>query len=166
MRLALLLVLTTLAVGCGSRSETDGGTVGGTGGGVGGGSGGGGGMQDDGGMDAGTDAGVCTVPPGTPDGGSGASCTFNSDCPCSERCECDESTGCFCLTGPRGTGKSGIDSCDGGNQCESSLCVEGWGGFYCSGSCATAAECGPKLPLCTNVAFIGKICVRQPDGGA
>ena len=130
------------------------------------------GNQTDGGApDASVDAGAPTdggdtVPDaGVPGGGSRSACTFNSDCPADERCECDESEGCLCLTGPRGTGRSGVDACVSGNDCESSLCVEGWGGDFCSGPCTSATDCGPRLPLCASIAFIGDICIRQPDGG-
>jgi hypothetical protein len=161
-RSAALLVLFILA--CSGASSTP--DAGSTGGGAGGGSGGGGGGLVDAGVDAGVvDGGSCVHAPGTPDGGSRFSCTFNRECPCDERCDCDINTGCFCLTGPRGTGKSGIDSCDGGNQCESSLCVEGNGSYYCSGECTTTAQCASKLPICADVAFIGRICIRNPDGG-
>lgn len=110
------------------------------------------------------DGGSCVQTPGTPVGGSRLYCTFNSDCPCDERCDCDEAAGCQCLTGPRGTGRSGLDVCVTGNDCESSLCVEGWSDYYCSGPCDTSADCGPRLPVCSNVAFIGRICIRNPDG--
>jgi hypothetical protein len=95
--------------------------------------------------------------------GSHAPCAFNRECPSDERCVCDETTGCECQFGPRGTGKNGVDACAGGNDCESSVCLEGPGGAYvCSGECASNADCGGKLPLCTDVALVGKICVRSP----
>lgn len=94
-------------------------------------------------------------------GGSGAACVFNDDCPAAERCECDEATGCFCRTGMRGTGVSGVDTCTDGNDCATSLCVEGSDGmFYCSGPCATDMDCGPALPRCIDVATLGRICAR------
>ena len=49
-----------------------------------------------------------------------------------------------------------------GNDCESSLCVEGTDGYYCSGPCTQAADCGPALPLCEDIALLGPICVRMP----
>jgi hypothetical protein len=116
--------------------------------------------------DGGADAGV--QPP--PDAGqradagteSGLQCTFNADCPADERCECDEVEGCFCRSGVRGTGVAGVDPCTDGNDCESSLCVEGQGGtFYCSGPCVDEGDCGAQLPRCLHVTFIGRICVRQ-----
>ncbi len=96
-------------------------------------------------------------------GGSHAVCTFNRDCPSTERCACDEATGCFCETGARGTGVNGVDACASSNDCASSVCVQGQGGAYvCSGECASNADCGGKLPLCSDIAFVGKICVRTP----
>ena len=87
-------------------------------------------------------------------------CTFNSDCPPSERC--DELANFFCTTGPRGTGKSGVDPCGNSNDCDTALCVEGWpaGTYYCSGPCSGDAGCGPKLPRCIYVSFLGDICAR------
>jgi hypothetical protein len=95
------------------------------------------------------------------DAGSLAPCTFNRECPSTERCECNNGD-CACRVGARGTGQNGVTSCEAGNDCESSLCVEGQGGaYYCSGECDAAADCKSKLPVCSNIAFIGKICVRQ-----
>ena len=91
----------------------------------------------------------------------GNACTFNHDCLCAERCECDDVNGCFCAPGPRGTGRAGVDPCTTGNDCESSVCAEGWGSFYCSGECTTGADCGSHLPRCTDVAFIGRILRAQ-----
>lgn len=96
---------------------------------------------------------------------SNADCTFNADCVASERCECDEIKGCLCKFGPRGTGKSGVDACKDGNDCETALCIEGPpsdGNFYCSGPCASAGDCKGKLPICSNIAFVGKVCIRDP----
>ncbi|HEY3356732.1 MAG TPA: hypothetical protein VGQ83_26005 [Polyangia bacterium] len=97
---------------------------------------------------------------------SNAACTFNADCPAAERCECSEALGCFCHLGARGTGVSGVDPCTDGNDCATSLCVEGNGAFYCSGPCTCAgacpAECGPQLPVCASIAFVGQICIRSP----
>lgn len=96
---------------------------------------------------------------------SNADCTFNADCIASERCECDEIKGCFCKIGARGTGKSGVDACKDGNDCETALCVEGPPSdklFYCSGPCASAGDCKSKLPICSNIAFVGKVCIRDP----
>ncbi len=95
-------------------------------------------------------------------GEAGASCNFNRDCQLALRCECDLDAGCACAPGPRGTGQSGIDQCKSGDDCASSLCVEGPGGvYYCSGECVTSADCTGALPLCSDIAFVGRICVRQ-----
>jgi hypothetical protein len=89
-------------------------------------------------------------------------CTFNKDCPADQRCECDEATGCFCATGARGTGQNGVDTCTDGNDCASSLCIEGQGGaFYCSDECETDDDCGEALPTCTDIAFLGRVCIRE-----
>ncbi|MBI5544827.1 MAG: hypothetical protein HY901_13135 [Deltaproteobacteria bacterium] len=98
-------------------------------------------------------------------------CTFNADCTLlTERCECDEIEGCFCKAGPRGAGRSGVALCNSGNDCETALCIEGWpaGTSYCSGPCTgsgTDGGCGPALPVCSNIAFVGKVCIRDPHGG-
>ncbi|MCO4763689.1 MAG: hypothetical protein KC502_19410 [Myxococcales bacterium] len=94
---------------------------------------------------------------------SNKACTFNADCPANERCECSVSAGCFCKVGARGTGKTGKDTCKSGNDCETALCVEGPGSvYYCSGPCKTTADCGGKLPICSSIAFVGQICIRDP----
>lgn len=98
------------------------------------------------------------------DGGSNLECTFNADCPSAERCECELALGCLCRTGARGSGKAGVDPCVDGNDCETALCVEGNGLYYCSGPCSSPADCGPNLPRCTYVTFLGEICVRDPNG--
>lgn len=106
----------------------------------------------DGGDDAASDAGP----------GSGAPCTFNSDCPDAERCACTEADGCACETGARGTGQSGVDTCVDGNDCETSLCVEGPGtDFICSGPCVDDSDCTGQLPVCADITFVGRICIRQ-----
>lgn len=111
------------------------------------------------GSDAGADDGGATSDAGP---SSEAPCTFNRDCIEAERCECDEATGCFCRRGARGDGQSGVDACVDGNGCESSLCVEGPGGdYYCSGECVDAGDCGPMLPVCADIAFLGRVCVRE-----
>jgi hypothetical protein len=94
-----------------------------------------------------------------------AACVFNADCPESQRCECLSEV-CACRDGARGTGQAGVDACTTGNDCESGLCVEAASGFVCSGPCD--AGCGDKLPRCTDVATIGRICTREPAsvGGA
>lgn len=100
--------------------------------------------------------------PGAPD----ADCALNADCQAALRCACTEATGCSCQPGARGTGQNGIDVCDAGANgadCESALCIEGPNGsYYCSDSCQTNADCMGQLPKCTNIAFVGQICVRDP----
>ncbi len=92
---------------------------------------------------------------------TGAACTFNRECSAADRCECIDSL-CTCRTGARGTGKNGIDTCTSGNDCASSLCVEGSDGKeYCSDECATDASCSGALPRCLDVAGLGRICVRR-----
>ncbi|TNE51451.1 MAG: hypothetical protein EP343_04970 [Deltaproteobacteria bacterium] len=101
-------------------------------------------------------------PEATPQESSMKTCTFNADCPTGERCECDEQTGCFCKVGQRGTGKSGVDVCTTGNDCETALCNEGSdGNFYCSGPCESDSDCQSKLPICSNITFLGKVCIRK-----
>jgi hypothetical protein len=115
-----------------------------------------------------TDAAVLADAAVTTDAGpgSGSPCTFNVDCPAAERCECDEATGCACHPGTRGTGVNGVDTCVTGNDCETALCVEGNGGpFYCSGECSSSAQCASHLPVCSSIAFVGRVCIRSPDGG-
>lgn len=95
-------------------------------------------------------------------GEAGDDCVFNHDCQLALRCECNGS--CACQPGARGTGQNGIDTCDAGEQCASSLCVEGPGDggvYYCSDECGSNADCTGMLPKCTSVSFIGKICVRN-----
>lgn len=121
------------------------------------------GEADAGEADAGeTDAGETGEDAGT---SSNLGCTFNADCPDHERCECDIETGCICRIGVRGTGVNGVDTCEDGNDCASSLCVEGQNAtYYCSDECDTSDDCGEHLPVCSNVAFVGRICIRQPPG--
>ncbi len=99
-----------------------------------------------------------------PDAGAGGECSFNSDCPSWLRCECGKqtATGCECSVGPRGTGAAGT-TCANENDCESAICLEGTGDVYrCSKECATGADCPAELPNCADIAFVGRICVRQP----
>ena len=114
--------------------------------------------EEDGAIAPGTDAGIVDGP-----GKVGALCSFNRDCQAALRCECDETAGCACKTGTRGTGKKGVDSCTTGNTCASAVCVEGPpdSGFFCSDECDSSAECVGKLPLCSTIAFVGRICIRQ-----
>jgi hypothetical protein len=95
--------------------------------------------------------------------GPGAECTFNRDCVAEARCACDVHTGCACELGPRGTGKNGVDPCTDGNDCASSLCVEGPGGVsYCSDECVDQGDCTGMLPVCSSIALLGRVCIRMP----
>ncbi len=95
------------------------------------------------------------------DGGAvGTECAFNRECTRAARCECVDGN-CACALGPRGTGKIGVDSCTSGNDCESSVCLEGPNdALVCSDECTTNDDCGGSLPQCTDVALLGRICVR------
>jgi hypothetical protein len=96
-------------------------------------------------------------------GEAGDDCVFNHDCQLALRCECDNGL-CTCEPGARGTGKNGVDTCDAGEDCTSSLCVEGPGDggvHYCSDECETSADCTGMLPKCTSISFLGKVCVRN-----
>ena len=124
------------------------------------------GATDAGAMDAGAmDAGPADAGVPASDAAEGAVCSFNRECAAAARCECDEVTGCMCVTGARGTGRNGVDPCTTGDDCASAVCVEGSDGtFYCSGECATEADCGAALPRCIDIAFVGRICARTPPG--
>ncbi len=80
-------------------------------------------------------------------GAVGDECAFNRDCQLALRCECDEGA-CACQAGARGTGKNGVDTCTSGNDCESSMCVEGPSGSFCSDECEDNADCTGNLPRC------------------
>jgi hypothetical protein len=113
------------------------------------------------------DAGDGAPPRAIEDGPSeaGAECAFNRDCQAALRCECSEASGCACAPGARGTGRNGLDACDSGDQCASSLCVEGPdpGESICSDACKTNADCTGKLPRCITISGIPEpICVRTP----
>jgi len=112
---------------------------------------------EDGGAEASKDAGRDVNGPGE----AGAECVLNYDCQLALRCEC-EGFACTCKPGARGTGKNGVDPCDEGNDCVSSLCVEGPpdSGDFCSDECTTNADCTGKLPQCTTIAGLGRVCVR------
>jgi hypothetical protein len=91
---------------------------------------------------------------------TGGACSFNRECAAADRCECIDFT-CSCRMGVRGTGKNGVDACTSGNDCASSVCVEGSDGKeYCSDECTSDAGCGGKLPRCLSVTGVGQICVR------
>lgn len=108
------------------------------------------------------DGGDVVVDAGDAGPSSEAPCTFNRECPAHERCECADGD-CACRIGARGEGRSGVDACQDGNDCESSLCVEdAEGTFTCSGECEDEGDCGPRLPVCADIAFLGRVCVRDP----
>jgi hypothetical protein len=91
----------------------------------------------------------------------GEACTFNADCARDLRCGCADGV-CACEAGPRGCGVNGRDTCGDSNDCATALCVEGTGGsFFCSGPCAGDDECGAALPVCADIAFVGRICIRE-----
>ena len=96
-------------------------------------------------------------------GGAGAECAFNRDCHAALRCECTEGTGCACKPGARGTGQNGVTPCSDGNACASSVCTGGPpdSGSFCSDECKTSADCADQLPICSDIAFVGRICIRQ-----
>jgi hypothetical protein len=123
-----------------------------------------GGPEVDGAPLPGTDAGDSGTVIVDGPGKAGAPCAFNRECNAALRCECSENAGCECKPGARGTGKNGIDPCLDGNACASSLCVEGPpdAGSFCSDECDASTDCTGKLPVCSNIAFVGKICIRQP----
>jgi hypothetical protein len=111
----------------------------------------------------GTDAGTSACPSqgGSNEANAGGACAFNAECPAAQRCECINFD-CLCRPGARGTGCPGVDACSVGEDCASSVCAENsTGGYTCSGSCATDADCGPALPLCRDVSFVGRICIRS-----
>lgn len=112
--------------------------------------------------DAGTS--VCPSQSGSNESNVGGACAFNSECPAAQRCECINFD-CLCRPGARGTGCPGVDGCTVGEDCASSVCAEGLdGGYFCSGACATNTDCGPALPVCADVAFVGRICIRSSGG--
>ena len=99
------------------------------------------------------------------DGGVDDGCAFNADCQASLRCGCADGA-CLCESGVRGAGRSGVDSCVDGNDCDTALCVEGQpdsGGatFFCSGPCDVDDDCGAALPTCADIACVGRICIRR-----
>lgn len=98
-------------------------------------------------------------------GTTGTECFFNSDCKKALRCQCDDYE-CTCKAGVRGTGTVGATTCTSGEDCASSLCIDGpaVGQSVCSGACKTAADCGGLLPRCVEISpFPSKICVRTPS---
>ncbi len=116
---------------------------------------------DDGATTSADAGGVPTIIDGP--GEAGAECAFNRDCHAALRCECTESAGCACKPGARGTGQNGVSVCSDGNACASSVCTEGPpdSGSFCSDECKTSADCAGQLPVCSDIAFVGRICIRQ-----
>jgi hypothetical protein len=122
--------------------------------------------DDDDAIDAGADAGADAAKGGSErdangPGGDGATCSFNWDCQLALRCECDGD--CACKTGKRGTGKPG-SVCTDFNDCVSAVCLEGPNAdeLLCSDECKVATDCPTNLPRCEDIAFVGRICVREP----
>lgn len=92
--------------------------------------------------------------------GDGTECFFNKDCAANLRCDCVNEE-CTCQPGARGTGRNGVDKCTSGNDCASSVCVEGpepADDFYCSDECTADNDCGGILPICSPIG----ICARVP----
>ncbi|TNE92757.1 MAG: hypothetical protein EP330_00645 [Deltaproteobacteria bacterium] len=108
--------------------------------------------------DSGTDTDTVEVP--SDESNRDGECGFNRECPADQRCECTDGL-CACSDGARGTGVNGVDSCVDGNDCASSLCVEGADDFYCSDECVDNDDCEAALPVCLDVAFVGRICTRE-----
>jgi hypothetical protein len=122
-------------------------------------------VPDDDGAATGTDSGDAgALPIIDGPGEAGTECAFNRECNAALRCECTESAGCACKAGVRGTGQNGVTPCSDGNACASSVCVEGPpdSGSFCSDECKTSTECTGQLPLCSDIAFVGRICIRTP----
>jgi hypothetical protein len=96
-------------------------------------------------------------------GEAGTECFFNRECQLALRCH-DDGVSFTCSAGARGTGRVGADRCQTGDQCASSVCVEGPdGGDFCSDECTDPSDCAGVLPRCISVSiFPSKICVRQP----
>jgi hypothetical protein len=122
--------------------------------------------DDDDTIDAAADAGADAARGGNlrdanGPGGDGATCSFNWDCQLALRCECDGE--CACHAGKRGTGKPG-SVCGDFNDCVSAVCLEGPNAdeLLCSDECKVATDCPTNLPRCEDIAFVGRICVREP----
>ena len=155
---AALLALSTLFAAASCANDDTGGASGGEAG-----------APPEGGS-PGRDAADAGAPPGSDasvvdgSGKQGAECSFNRECMAALRCECTVASGCACKPGPRGTGRNGLDPCDAGEACQSSVCVEGptGTGSFCTGECKTEADCTGKLPVCADNALVGRICIRKP----
>jgi hypothetical protein len=95
------------------------------------------------------------------DGAFGDVCSFNADCGESLRCACDGE--CSCQPGVRGTGRLG-EPCESGDDCASSVCVEGPGtatSYLCSDACDDDRDCAGDLPVCADIALVGRLCIRR-----
>jgi hypothetical protein len=76
------------------------------------------------------------------------------------RCACDGV--CACEEGARGTGGLN-DSCTSGNDCASAVCLEGPPpSTLCTEACVDDGDCGGDLPVCADIAFVGRVCIRTP----
>lgn len=100
----------------------------------------------------------------------GGVCSLNRDCPASARCTCADGD-CRCMEGARGVGVSGETRCSTGDDCASSLCVDGNNGMLCSDGCTSNDDCPPALPRCITIGALSlSLCARDPnappgDGG-
>jgi hypothetical protein len=124
------------------------------------------GAEDSGALDTGVEAKDAAVRDAGPyvdkfgDAGSGSECEFNRNCAQGLRCECANGA-CACAAGARGRGVGGVDTCQSGNDCGSSVCNEYADASICSDECASANDCGPRLPKCIQVfGFSSNICSR------
>jgi hypothetical protein len=94
------------------------------------------------------------------DGAVGDDCSFNADCGEGLRCACDGP--CACEVGVRGAGRLN-DACTSGNDCASAICLEGPPpSTLCTEACVDADDCGGDLPICADIAFVGRVCIRAP----
>jgi hypothetical protein len=123
-------------------------------------------------QDAGRDAVADGNPPAPLDAGyphsygptkENGMCEVNADCERGLRCECQDGL-CACKAGVRGEGRSGVDSCVGGNECGSAICIETKPTFTCSDYCKTNQDCGPKLPRCLAISGFARPICLPPAG--
>ena len=65
---------------------------------------------------------------------------------------------------PFGSGTAPLgDNCIDENNCASAVCLEDENGvFACSDECVYDNDCVARLPICADIAFVGRICVRDP----
>lgn len=93
-------------------------------------------------------------------GVAGDVCELNADCGEGLRCGCDGA--CACEPGERGAGQLG-DACASGNDCASSVCIDGPPpSTLCTVACVDDGDCGGALPICADIAFVGRVCIREP----